>query len=132
MNARIFGLVAIVIGICSVVYDLFPIYKSMSSRNWPTTTATISSIVDTGILFRLRRIIAFTYQVNGKSYNSTQMMPRDSWVQQLSNGSSIQVRYCYDKPQSALIEHSSPLGYLLLACWNCIWIIVGFCLVLKH
>ena len=128
----ILGLIVIILGLCFVAYDLFPIYQFKSSRSWPLITSTITEIINTGILFRLRRIVTFSYSVEGKNYKSTQMMPKDSWVQGLNEGGSVQIRYCTNKPGFALIDHSSTLGYALLACWNLVWIIVGLCIIFKQ
>ncbi len=128
----IIGLMVILLGVCLAAYNLFPIYKFSASHNWPTTTGSVSNIIDTGMLFRLRRIITFIYSVDGKSYTSAQMMPKDSWVQGLKNGSPIQIRYCSNKPESALVNRSATWGYVFLACWNSIWIIVGLSFIFKH
>jgi len=131
MNYIMLGIGMILIGLVSAIYSLYPILQFKNSRNWPITAGIVSNITNTGMLFRLRRIVYFTYQIDSKSYKSSQMMPRDSLVNGLASGNPIQIRYCNDKPGSAIIDHPQTGGYVCLACWNSLWIIFGLCLLFK-
>jgi hypothetical protein len=118
------GIICIIIGLVFLVLDLFPIYQSNTSGNWPKISGTVSKNFSPGFL-HLRRHVTFRYRIGAKNYESTQMMPSNFWSVGLREGSVVPVRYCPDKPESALVDHPQDWGYVFLACWNSIWLIAG-------
>jgi Protein of unknown function (DUF3592) len=124
------GIILIVVGLCLIGFDLFPIYQFRSSASWPKITGIVSDISTFGIV-HFRHTVTFMYRVGSKNYQSWQIIPNDSWANGLRKNSLIPIRYASDKPESALIDHPNDWGYVFLACWNSIWLIGGALLICR-
>jgi hypothetical protein len=132
MNDKIFGFLLIGIGLAVVIWDLWPIYLYKISSGWPVTEAKVLSVSRTGFVFRLRYIINYSYSVQSANLESTQIVPKDSWVEQLKADDKISIRYNSDQMHISLIDHFSGFaGYIVLAIWNSLLIVIGACLVMK-
>ena len=129
MNNVVLGRVLIIVGTIAVLSALFPIYLFESSHDWAKTSATVTKTKVIGTLIRFRRLITYTYEADGKIMTSSQILPRDPWVDELKEEAKVPVRYSAREPKMVLIDHPQVWQNLLLAAWNAIWIVIGFVLI---
>lgn len=121
-NTTIMGSALVLLGVVLVIYDLSGIYKFLMTRKWITITGTVSSAETVGVLHRL---ITFTYSVHSGRKKGSQTLPRNSWTDGLRSGSPIAIRFNGDNPDSAVIDCFQVSQYVLFACLNAWWILVG-------
>lgn len=128
-NKATIGLFMTLLGILLVSQDVSRIIKFSTTRKWVIAYGTVSA---TGTINALFRLITYTYSSGSRKYKSSQMMPRNSWVERLTIGSALPVRYNDNDPSSAIIDHHESGNYFLFATLNLVWIIVGLWLLWQN
>lgn len=129
INNGVIGRILIIVGALAAINTLFPIYLYEESRNWPSVDGKVNSTKILGTIMRFRRAINYTYRVALQDFTTTQMIPRDSWVDELKEGSVIPLRYKIDDPTFVVVDHEQTWRHIMLSFWNIIWVAAGIILL---
>lgn len=140
-NPKMFGLVFALIG--ALVFYFFgwpPLKYGFESKSWPITNGTITSsevdswMKDGNSQYDAR--INYSYNVNRKTYNSTKVYYSGSYsgsnitkakelVNEFPVGTTVDVYYDPDVPESAALKPGVSGNNLLMAALPLIFLIIG-------